>query len=181
LRFLATIDPTQQMRRLDIIVYRVGEPSHVRLHPHKRPLVRDGVRTKEAKLVFGALASWLGETPSAQVTRNEVPQQDVVGRRTALQCLSKLAAGFTDLTDGSVFPWHRYLQSSPPLQGLVERGITRWAAVTDPRWHVDRVFLLCDRNGQLILVQPNTPGAREVFHEVPDRLVELAGQQGWIA
>jgi hypothetical protein len=104
-----------------------------------------------------------------------------VGRRTALECLSKLPAGFTDLTDGSVFPWHRYLRSSRPLQGLVERGITRWAAVTDPRWHVERVFLVGDRNGQLILVQPQGPGAVEVFHEVPDRLVALARQQGWIS
>jgi hypothetical protein len=175
------VDYSTKMRRLDIIVHRCGDPPHARLHPHKHAITHEGRRTKEAQAQFGYLSAWLGETSSQQALNlGRVPQQDVIGRRSALECLSALAPGFTDLTDGKAFPWHRYLHSSPSLRALIDRDIVRWAAVTDDRWHIDGVFLLADRGGQLIIVHPR-PGEQEISHEVPAKLVSLAKEQGWIS
>jgi hypothetical protein len=134
LRFLQNIDPNTHQRRLDFIVHRLPADDdtpdfrhpHVRLHPSKVPMRQNGTPSRtEALPCFGYLTDWTGETIPG-ISRGDclklldvkhaVPQQDVIGRIKAGEFLEHLNSTrmehVVDLTDGSAFPWQRYLRSS---------------------------------------------------------------------
>jgi hypothetical protein len=128
LRFLAPIDHNVKQRRLDFIVHRVAEEEfpHVRLHPSKFPIMRRGRDSrKEALPVYGFLEEWTGKSIpgifdgqgfTQGSAEHAVPRHDIIGRNEAWAFLDKMnnECGdrvFLELTDGQVFPWHRYVRS----------------------------------------------------------------------
>ena len=98
----------------------------MRLHPSKFPITRRGRDSrKEALPVFGVLEEWTGKSIPGifdgqgfmqDSAEQAVPRQDIIGRNEAWAFLDKMnnESGervFLDLTDGQVFPWHRYMRS----------------------------------------------------------------------
>ncbi|MCP4239408.1 MAG: hypothetical protein GY772_02495, partial [bacterium] len=146
-RFTSAMEPNRQQlalppplgnHRFDFFVHRV-DGSCMRLHPHAN---------RDAVPVIGHASDWAPQAaPRASTPGNpmlvirdkdvfrDFSVTDVVSAAEARAFLDTQRNAGTlhqDLTDASVFAWHRFLMGRPWGTGLLRRGVVRFELVDIP-------------------------------------------------